>query len=410
MENWQGHIIACIVGLLIGIERERLHPDQKVMGVRTFLFIALLGALAGDLTMVWAKVLISTFALSLIVVAYAFQVNPKNSQADRGLTTEFAAGIVYCLGLIAHSSPLLVSVLGPAIALLLLSKKTLHQFIHTIHPNELEAALLLLLGGVAVINLVPDTTIDPWNLFNPRKFSVLILIIATLEFFSYVVVKIIGNKKGALFAGLFGGLVSSTAVLLAAAKNAKKIPLSWRSQLSLSLTAQLSSLGELLLIIGLVAPEILKAQLYTILPPIFIGLVALYFIFRKNDSAASIININSPLDWRGSLRLAIYFMGILLIISLAKFLFGEKAGTIVSFLTGLFELQGASLANATMYNQGQLSLMGANQAITSAVIASILSKMAIAWMIERGTFAKALTLTFLPMILLIAACSWWIST
>jgi uncharacterized membrane protein YhiD involved in acid resistance len=49
LTQWKPYIIALAVGLLVGIERENSKADQKALGVRTFLLLSLLGAIASDL-------------------------------------------------------------------------------------------------------------------------------------------------------------------------------------------------------------------------------------------------------------------------------------------------------------------------------------------------------------------------
>lgn len=406
MSQWQGYIIAAIIGLLIGTERERHVPKQKVMGVRTFLFIALLGALAGDLEISWLSALIAAFTLGLIVIGYMSQTNADGAEADRGLTTEFAGGIVFCLSYAAHKSPALAATIGPIVALLLFSKKTLHRFIQTIRQSELQAALLLLLGAAVVVNIAPDEIVDPWGIFNPRKFGMLVMILATLEFFSYVITKIFGQKKGALFVGLFGGLVSSTAVLLSAAKSAKTNPASWRTQVSLALTAKLAAFVEVLFIVALVAPSLLLTIWWSVGAGLLLGLVELYFVYRKSDVPHSGLSLTSPLDWKGVIRLAVLLASILFGISVAKQWLGESASLIVSFLTGLFELHGVSLANATLFSQGQLSAKSACTSILFAAMASMVAKIVLAWLIAKGPFARGITVAFLPIIATLGVMVW----
>lgn len=407
---WQPYLIAVFIGLLVGIERERVHPSQKAMGVRTFLLISLLGAIAGGVEATWLAAALTVFALSLILIAYFSQTISSDPHADRGLTTEFAAGIVFCLGYAAHASPTLSALMGPVVALILFSKRSLHRFTHAIKSSELEAALLLLLGGVAVTNLAPDAVIDHWGIFNPRKFGYLVLTLATLEFSSYVMVKMVGQKKGSLLVGFLGGLVSSTAVLLSSARRAKESPAAWRTLLGSTLAAKFAAIVELLLIVGVIAPPLLVVSA----APVGAGLVAcvgaLVLVVRKDGQAGGAgLTLKSPLDWRGVLRLSILLAAILASISLAKLWLGDEATLALSFLTGLFELHGISLANATMYQQGHLGLGSAGLNITLALAASLVAKIVIAWIIVGGRFARWLTAVFCFMVLAIGAAAWFSS-
>ncbi len=195
MNLWKSYFISLAVGLLVGIERESSKADQKALGVRTFLLLSFLGAIAGDLQNVWLTALITVFALGLIFTSYFIQIYSKTADIHSGLTTEFAAGIVFTAGYASHFRPILTATIGPIVALILFSKTTLHRFTHTIKPLELKAAISLLLIAVIVVDLAPNTTIDPWNLFNPRKFGYLVLTLATLEFSSYIILKVIGENS-----------------------------------------------------------------------------------------------------------------------------------------------------------------------------------------------------------------------
>ncbi|NJM09717.1 MAG: MgtC/SapB family protein [Bdellovibrionaceae bacterium] len=94
-ELWQPYLISGAIGLLVGIEREKAHPSGKTMGVRTFVLIALLGAIAGGLQDIWMSLLIAIFCMALIAISY-FNVTAKGTEpGHRGLITEFAAGIIF---------------------------------------------------------------------------------------------------------------------------------------------------------------------------------------------------------------------------------------------------------------------------------------------------------------------------
>lgn len=406
MSQWQPYLIAMIVGLLIGIEREKAHPDQDTMGIRTFLLISLLGSLAGGLQTPWLAVVLAVFCMGLILTSYFFQSRMDDKKADLGLTTEFAGALVFCLGYAAHFIPTVAAILGPMVALILFSKTALHRFSHSIKPIELETALLLLLAGVVVINLVPDKAVDPWDVFNPHQFGILILTLATLEFSSYALVKIIGEKKGTLLVGFLGGLVSSTAVLLSSAKQAKRAPESWRTLASSALAAKLAALAELLLIVGLISTDLLLHVLAPILAALLAGGLILFILAWKSNGHDSGLALKSPLDWPGVLRLSLILGAILAALSLAEVWLGNQGTLVLSFVTGLFELHGVSLANATMFSQKQLGLETAKVSILLAAIASLVAKIAISWSIERKAFARTITAAFLPMAAVIVAIAW----
>jgi uncharacterized membrane protein (DUF4010 family) len=406
LSHWQPYLIAAIIGLLVGIEREKSHPKSDSMGVRTFILMSMLGAIAGGLQSPWLPELIAAFAFGLILISYFNQTKGSAPGIDRGLTTEFAAGIIFCSGYAAHQSPILSAMMGPLVAILLFSKRSLHRFTNAVRPAELQAALLLLLGGVMVVELAPNKLVDPWGIFNPRKFGYLILTLAVIEFSSYLLAKIVGEKKGAFVSGFLGGLVSSTAVLLSSARRSAKNPENWHTLLSSAIAATLASLLELLLIVGLISHELFLR----IAPPIgagaTIGGLSLFFLISRKIEHDQEQSLKSPLDWKGILRLSVLLGAILASISVAQLWLGDQATLAVSFLTGLFELHGVSLANATLFSQGQLSVESAGLSIIIAAIGSLMAKISISWAVNRGGFARGLSLILIPMAGFIALTAW----
>src|SRR5262245_1826209 len=95
--------IACLIGALTGLEREKHHetPEGKASpGLRTFILVAEVGAIAGWLT----KNLDAPWivAASLLAVAIALMTGYAVAAYTRtgalGLTTEMAALVVCLLG------------------------------------------------------------------------------------------------------------------------------------------------------------------------------------------------------------------------------------------------------------------------------------------------------------------------
>jgi uncharacterized membrane protein (DUF4010 family) len=381
-----------VIGLLIGIEREK-SQHQKEMGVRTFLLICLIGAIAGDLQNSWVSELIAAFVFGLILISYFMQVSSRDTRIDSGMTTEFAAGIVFCLGYTAHQSPVISALLGLVVALILFSK--------AIKSSELQAALLLLLAGVSVVSLVPDAVIDPWGIFNPRKFGYIVVTLASLEFSSYVLSKTIGQKAGSLVVGFLGGLVSSTAVLISSARRAKLEPSSWRALFCSALAAKLAAFIELLLIVLFVSPALFMSLVLPVGAVLIFGFIALFILAQKKADQISEPAVKSPLDWIGVFRLSIALAAILASVSLAELWLGSEATFTISFLTGLFELHGVSLANATLYSQGKLSVNVATLSVLLGLVASLVAKISISWFISPGIFARALSAVFLSMIAIV---------
>ena len=394
MSDWHHFLIGGLIGLLVGLERQKSHPHGSAMGVRTFTLLGLLGATSATLNSVWISASLAVASLLLIVGSYL------TSGGDRGLTTEFAAALIFAVGYLAKDNPVLAGALGPLIALILISKSKLHQFTRNLKIEELQSAVLLLLLATTVLNVMPNRVIDPWGVFNPQKFGYLVLALAVLEFASYALCKIFGDRSGLIITGFLGGWVSSTAMVLSASRAVKAARgLRWHGQAAAVLAAVSASLIELLIILFAVEPKIAVSFLPAVGASVALGLVAAYAISRNaSEARVSAAHVRSPLDWRGVLRLAIVMAMILAAVTLAKNVMGEEAILGVAFLTGLFELHGLALATGTLLSQGGLTFETAQLTLIIAVAASLIAKTGIVVVSNgRNAFVVTTALALLGM-------------
>ena len=137
-----------------------------------------------------------------------------------------------------------------------------------------------------------------------------------------------------------------------------------------------------------------------------LGFTSLLIIARKNDEKILELTLKSPLDWLGIFRLSIALSAILAVVSFAQLWLGSEATYTISFLTGLFELHGVSLANATLFSQGQLNIDVASLSIFLGLMASLIAKISISWFISPGIFARSLSFIFCSMIGVIIFTAW----
>ncbi len=221
----QPFVVALLIGLMAGIERERSQQEQEVVvGMRTFTLIALLGAIAGYINVMELTLSLSLFVIVMVGLGYwrSTHANP-----ERGLTTEIAAAIIFSLGYMAIKSPILAGLLGILLVAILFFRSRLHWFAKDVlQPQEIATFILLLIFIFIIIPFFPDRPIDIWNLVNPRKLAQVLVFIAIIQFGSYIAKRIAGARVGLLITGFLGGFVSSTVVFLDLARVAKNQPTS----------------------------------------------------------------------------------------------------------------------------------------------------------------------------------------
>ncbi len=265
--------------------------------------------------------------------------------------------------------------------------------------SEFKAIALLFVLALIVMTLLPDRAVDPWSIISPRRFGIIVLVIASIEFCGYLLSKYLGANKGIWLTGFLGGLISSTAATLTASRAAQKKPKFWRREAAAAAAAQLAAILTMLPILASTSTDLFVKTLPIIISAGGVSLFGMIWAGSRALKETEEIKLKSPLDLKNVAGLSLFLMAILIIVNVAQLFTGELGALIVSFLTGLFELHGLSLANAVMHRENKILIEDALLNITVAMCASFMAKALIANAISRGKFSifmftLAITMSF----------------
>ncbi len=391
-------LVSILFGFLIGIERERQRLPEGALGVRTFTLIAILGSVAGWRQETWLSVLSGSFVFGLVLLSY-FRETRGRKTADWGVTTEIAAGIIFVLSYISHVNLVLASILSCVAALLLFWKTPIHRFTNNISHSEMEAAVLLFLFGISVLTLLKDQPIDPWGLFNPYKFGLIILVVAAIEFGSYLAVKIFGTAHSSIVIGFCAGLVSSTALVLTTSRLSRTKHESWRYHTAMVVVGKVASLLQLILVVILASSSLLLTVTVLVGGSVVVGGASIYWLMHAQQKKDLPIEVRSPIDVRGVLRLSFLLIGIFMIVAFAQQNIGAMGRDIAVLVAGFVDLHGGSLATATLFEQGQISAATVQSTLSLTIIASFTAKIIIMAFVGRGKFRIAAISTYALMMI-----------
>ena len=223
-----GLAAALIIGSLVGIERERskaLSGNVGIGGVRTFILFALIGAVAAWLSQAlgnaWIFVTAVAAVAALTVAGYVVQARVKPNAV--GLTTETAAvGVCLLGGACTAGYTGMALAVGIAVSAVLAYKESMHGLVAKLGSDDISAGVKLLAATFIVLPLLPTAAVDPWGVLKPRSLWMLVILIAALSLVGYVATRALGPQRGTALTGLSGGLVSSTAVTLAFARQSRE--------------------------------------------------------------------------------------------------------------------------------------------------------------------------------------------
>lgn len=403
-------IISLLIGLLIGLEREHNHAERvQPIGVRTFILFALLGTLASTLNQLPLTLLISMFIFSITLLGYLRSTEITRKKVDVGITTEVAAAIVFCLGYMVPFTNLIAITVSAFVLLVLVERQRLHKLARKkFKPHEIETTIILVIFALGILPILPNRTIDPWGLFNPRNFGTLIVTIAAIQFAGYISIRLFGERFGIAIMGFLGGLVSSTAVFASLANTLPSHPKFTLAIIASAILATLAMLIEIMAIILVASPTLLIYIIYPILAmalvSIIFSIILLHYQKIKGHTAPLVSN---PFNLLSILRTSIFIAVTLIFVAIAKRFIGTKGVLFISFLGGLFEIHGISLATALLYLDQHLTINTARSVLYTAIFATFVSKFFLLGSLTPTRFAMQTSL-FLLVILISGGVTYWI--
>jgi uncharacterized membrane protein (DUF4010 family) len=218
-------LVAVLVGLLIGLDRERAETRKAYRlfaGVRTFPLIALAGALPMLIIAVTGPALLVASFVAVAAVGLVSYIRALEA-GGVGATTEIAALATFLLGVLAGAGQLVVAgAAGVGVAVLLVAKPRLEAFSRALTEEELTAALELAVISVIVLPLVPNRGYGPWQVWNPFEIWLVVVLVSGLSFAGFIAMRLFGERRGITLTGVLGALVSSTAVTVSLATRSRQ--------------------------------------------------------------------------------------------------------------------------------------------------------------------------------------------
>lgn len=402
-------LLAIGIGLFIGLERE--HSDivghrpakgedegrESLLGVRTFALLALFGWTAAYSAAAhpWLPVAALVAAGGLVTLAAI-----RGHEAGRGLTTEVAALTTLVLGMVVHHQRAVAVALALATTLLLISKPWFRALVPRMRRVDLTATLQLLVLLAIVLPLLPDEARDPWRVLSPRRLGVFVALIAGIGYVGYVLHRLLGGRRGAGLTGVIGGLVSSTAVTVAMAEEARAAP-------SMVLPAQLATLlsSSVMFARVLVVSALIDASVSrTLAGPLAVmaictmgGAAWKWHQLRGADRQAAPaggLELSNPFSLVPALKWGVLLAAVLVASAVARAAFGSSGFVATAAISGFVDVDAINLAATRLASSGGLDRDVAALAVTVAVASNTIVKGAIAWLSGGRRFGADIAKVF----------------
>jgi len=408
---------AALIGLAVGLEREwsghSSGPSARFAGLRTFMLIGLLGGSAGLLAregheLSAAAILIATAAMC--VSAYVVAV--RSNAADRDGTTEVAAIVVAALGAVAGAvSWSIAAGAGSLVVVALNEKKRLHGVVTRVHPEELSAALRFAVLALVVLPLLPEGPYLGWAEVRPRALWFIVLLLCAINFAGFLARRATAGGRGYVLTGLLGGVISSTVVTLGFARASKQNPGS-STPLAIGVIAACTVLvPRVLLISGVLNPDVALQLLPFLLPAGIIGAATVMYAWHfgkkwtDEDTTVPVTWVSaddrSPLRLWMAIRLAIVFQLAIIAVAWVRSTLAIQGLYGTAVILGLTDVDALTVSMSVP--SAALASTIAAHAIGVGVLSNTIVKLGISTIAGSGRFRLIASVILVAMIVFIAA-------
>jgi len=399
---WFNFAVAILLGLLIGLERERSKgqgPARRTAGIRTFALATLVGAIAIHL----GGVLLLAIATGGVAVLTALSY-VHGHEDDPGLTTEVGLMAAPLLGGLAMSDPLLASGLGAMIAVVFAAKAPLHGFVKRVLTDaEVKDGLIFAIATLVVWPLLPDRYLGPLDALNPHSIWLLVVLMLAIGACGHVATRALGPRFGLPIAGLASGFVSSTATIGSMAGRATNDPASMNAAVAGAAFSTLSTFIQMAVLLFAIS----KPTLGLMTPVLAAGGVAaaiygLAFALRGLRSDVPTSEPGRAFSFGAALGLGAVMAFMLIMAAALKAWLGEAGIIVGAALAGLVDTHSAAISVASLATSGKLAPQDAVLPILGAMTTNAFAKVVMALGAGAGGFA----LRIVPCLIISIAVSW----
>jgi uncharacterized membrane protein (DUF4010 family) len=369
-------VVALAMGLLAGLERETgRRGNQKFFfgGIRTFPLISLYGFACAWLFNRGATLVLPVGLLSVTALAGIAYIE-KIRTGRLGATSEIAALATFVMGALALLADVRIPIaIGVVNTLLLSEKSVLESYVERLDHAELLATLKFLLVSVVIYPVLPNQDYTVYRI-NPAHVWEIVVLVSAVGFAGYFLVRKLGSRVGLPLSGLMGGVVSSTAVSIAAGRIARQHPGQAGAALRASMLAGSVMYVRLLVLIAILGGEGRMSLEVRLILLALVGLVLAATVrvapVGTGDEQATAPVLRNPVEIRVALLFALLFVGLRIATGLASEHYGHTGVLAMGALAGLADVDPFVLSLVQGAHGARLILQG----VLLAVMVNTLAK------------------------------------
>jgi uncharacterized membrane protein (DUF4010 family) len=396
----QSILISVVLGFMIGVQREMSYFYRKssiiFTGARSFAIISLLGFFTARFKDDYLGIAMTFILVFGILVIASYVIRALRNEKS-GTTTEFAAIATFIIGMLVYEGLYVYATFTAVIIVVLLETKArLSQLKDNVKKKEIQSTVLFLLITFVILPILPNETVDPYEIINPYTIWLMVILISGLSFIGYIAARIVGASRGILVAGFFGGFFSSTATTISFSKKVDSEGKSAKQLASAIAIACTTMYFRVVILTAVISPEIA-----TFLAPAYIlatvtGYIYIYYLYNSSKKVDIDIDLvfKNPLDLKEALKFGVLFGVVFGATALLQEWAGNYGTYISSLFSGLTDVDAITLSLSNMLKDGNLGLNAAIIGIVIATFSNSFTKLVIAFTAGNKILGKYMSMAF----------------
>ncbi|MBC7816224.1 MAG: MgtC/SapB family protein [Planctomycetaceae bacterium] len=404
---FQSLAISLLLGGLVGLQRQ--HVDSPLGGVRTFPLVAIFGSLCAILAAPFGGWMVAAGLLATVVVIAlgSWQVR---SEEDRGITSEAAILVMFAVGALCVSGPMMIAVaVGAGVAVLLQFKPQLHGIVTKLGDADIKAIMQFVLITFIVLPVLPNETYDPFEVLNPHEIWLMVVLVVGISLGGYISYRFLGHHAGLILSGLLGGIISSTATTASYARRTAQQPAMVPTAATVICLATGVSFIRILLEVAVVSRTLLPT-----VAPVLIGLMVVSLLFalvygrRGSQPPEKMPSQGNPSELKSAILFGGLYGLVLISVAASKEYLSHTGLYAIAMLSGLADLDAITLSTARMVESQRLSVDSAWRIILIAALSNLVFKAGLVLVLgDRKLFRDVAWLLGMSSLLGASVLWWW---
>jgi uncharacterized membrane protein (DUF4010 family) len=378
---------ALLIGLLVGLQREYAHLQESQLneeasfgGTRTFALLGLLGCMAAFLADMAGSMLVFAVIVGIVggLIMIAYLATARTGSL--GMTSEAAAVATLLTGAICYWHEMAVAAaLGVAMTVLLALKLQTRILVRNLTPADVYATLTFAVITLIILPVLPAHSYGPppFDVLVPYNIWLMVVFISGISFLGYLLIKIVGGRRGVGLTGLLGGLASSTAVTLSFAQRSRTVAGLERPFALAILLAWSIMFIRVMVEVAVINPVLLGVVWIPLCAALVVCLAYCVYLYRAQSlgKQEEQDKFKNPFELWPALTFGLVYAVILLAANAARMYLGDTGIYASSIASGLADVDAITLSLAKLsLDARDLELHTAARGIVLAAVSNTLVK------------------------------------